>query len=264
MPPMTESRVDFPTPFPPRMLYKTPRLIFRDTPRTISADFRSYRNQTSSKTTAGSSFFSGRRRPPGPAFGPVFGRGRTRRSSHCLAPLTVTGVSPVSNSAQILTQAGSAAAMSLFSFFMAPPISPGRVSAAIRPFSIKTTREQTGRTSSRWCSETTTVTPSSSLIFRSIWTKLEVATGSSCEVGSSSRRTSGCMTITEARLRICLCPSERSVTGRKNQLCIPKNEAISATRSRMVPLSHPRLSSPKASSCQTLSVTIWLSGLCET
>ena len=45
---------------------------------------------------------------------------------------------------------------------------------------------------------------------------------------------------------------------------MPKNAAISATRRRMVGVSTPRLSSPKASSCQTLSVTIWFSGDCWT
>ena len=45
---------------------------------------------------------------------------------------------------------------------------------------------------------------------------------------------------------------------------MPKKLAISATLRRMVGVSHPRLSSPKASSCHTLSVTIWLSGDCCT
>ena len=45
---------------------------------------------------------------------------------------------------------------------------------------------------------------------------------------------------------------------------MPKKEAISATRRRMVGVSMPRLSRPKASSCQTLSVTIWFSGDCWT
>ena len=40
---------------------------------------------------------------------------------------------------------------------------------------------------------------------------------------------------------------------------MPKKLAISATRRRMVGVSSPRLSSPKASSCQTLSVTVCLS-----
>ena len=45
---------------------------------------------------------------------------------------------------------------------------------------------------------------------------------------------------------------------------MPKKAAISATRRRMVGVSVPRLSSPKASSCHTLSVTIWFSGDCWT
>ena len=88
--------------------------------------------------------------------------------------------------------------------------------------------------------------------------------GSSWEVGSSSMRTLGCMTIMEARFRSCFCPPESSLTFFLNHVCISKKLAISATLLLMVLLSSPRLSRPKASSCHTLSVTIWLSGFCCT
>ena len=45
---------------------------------------------------------------------------------------------------------------------------------------------------------------------------------------------------------------------------MPKKLAVSATRPRICGVSYPRLSSPKASSCQTLSVTIRFSGDCPT
>jgi hypothetical protein len=45
---------------------------------------------------------------------------------------------------------------------------------------------------------------------------------------------------------------------------MPKNAAISATRRRISGVGTPRLSRPKANSCQTRSVTIWLSGDCPT
>ena len=45
---------------------------------------------------------------------------------------------------------------------------------------------------------------------------------------------------------------------------MPKKEAISATRRRITAGSQPRFSGPKASSCQTRSVTIWFSGDCPT
>ena len=79
--------------------------------------------------------------------------------------------------------------------------------------------------------------------------------GSSWLVGSSRIKTLGCMTITEASVSSCFWPPESWSTDLWNQSCMPKKDAISATRRRMEGVSQPRLSSPKASSCQTLSVT---------
>ena len=66
--------------------------------------------------------------------------------------------------------------------------------------------------------------------------------------------------MTEARASSCFWPPESSSTFLWNQSWMPKKEAISATRRRMEGVSQPRLSSPKASSCQTLSVTVCSSG----
>lgn len=45
---------------------------------------------------------------------------------------------------------------------------------------------------------------------------------------------------------------------------MPKKHAISATLLRITGVGTPIFSRPKASSCQTLSVTIWFSGFCNT
>ena len=79
--------------------------------------------------------------------------------------------------------------------------------------------------------------------------------GYSWLVGSSSSSTSGCITMTEARASSCFCPPDSSADSRWNQSSMPKKLAISATRRRITGVGRPRLSRPKASSCQTLSVT---------
>ena len=140
----------------------------------------------------------------------------------------------------------------------------GASSARIPPFSITSTRSAYARTSSNRCSIKRIVVPSSALIFRSVARKSPAARGSSWEVGSSNTRRSGCIAITAARFRSCFCPPESSSTLFSNQVWIPKKLAISATRSRIVPVSYPRFSSPNANSCHTLSVTSWLSGLWST
>ena len=76
------------------------------------------------------------------------------------------------------------------------------------------------------------------------------------EVGSSRISSFGSITRAEARFMSCFCPPESSVVLLRNQGSIPKKEAISATRRRMTGTGRARFSSPKASSCQTKSVTI--------
>ena len=70
--------------------------------------------------------------------------------------------------------------------------------------------------------------------------------------------------MTDASASSCFCPPDRSSTLLWNQSCMPKNDAISATRRRTVSVSQPRLSSPNASSCHTLSVTFCSSGAWST
>ena len=61
--------------------------------------------------------------------------------------------------------------------------------------------------------------------------------GSSWLVGSSNISSRGCITITEASASSCFCPPDSSSTRRWNQSCMPKNDAISATRRRMAGVS---------------------------
>ena len=108
------------------------------------------------------------------------------------------------------------------------------------------------------------VTPKSLFNLNMFCKNLSLATGSSCDVGSSSISILGCITITDARFNICFWPPDNSSVFFSYQPLIPKYSDISAIRLYIVSLSNERLSSPKASSCQTLSVTICPSGLCPT
>ena len=89
--------------------------------------------------------------------------------------------------------------------------------------------------------------------------------GRAALVGSSKMSTSGCRVSTAARFKSCFCPPESDAVS-------PVEPALHAEKR---PPSRRRgggwwayrtrgLSGPKASSCQTLSVTIWFSGLCCT
>ena len=129
---------------------------------------------------------------------------------------------------------------------------------------MTTTLSAITNASSSLCSESITVVPISLFILWIVLKNSEAAMGSSCAVGSSSIRSFGCMTITDARFTICFCPPESSSVFFRNHVWMSKKLAVSATLLLMVLLSRPRLSRPKASSCQTLSVTIWLSGSCLT
>ena len=90
------------------------------------------------------------------------------------------------------------------------------------------------------------------------------ATGSSCAVGSSRMSRSGRITSTDARFKSCFLPPESVETSLENHSVIPKLLAISATLAAIVSCGTPRFSSPNASSCHTLSVTICCSGFCMT
>ena len=154
--------------------------------------------------------------------------------------------------------------MGCFASRRAAPTSAGVPLHRRLPPSSTTTRLARGKASSSRCSVRRTVVPSSRLTRPSTERNSEAAMGSSWLVGSSKIRTEGWSAITEARFSSCFCPPDSSAASRWNQDSIPKNDAISATVRRMVAVSYPRLSRPKASSCQTLSVTSWFSGFWRT
>ena len=170
---------------------------------------------------------------------------------------TVMGdVSPLSSTAAHTRRGvGMARNMGWFFSCKARASSRGVPAARMVPRSITAARLARGRASSRRCSVSRTVTPSSRLSLARTPRKSEAAIGSSWLVGSSRMRSSGSRVITAARLRSCFCPPEREATSRWNQFWMPKKEAISATRRRIKGVSRPRDSRPKANSCQTLSVT---------
>ena len=148
--------------------------------------------------------------------------------------------------------------------FSLPDTSRGAHEAITRPFSITVTLSATGSSSSKRCSAIMTVKDNSRFILQIVAINSEAAIGSSLLVGSSSIKIFGCITITEARFKSCFCPPDNSLVFLPNQPSIPKYEDISATLRRITSLSSPKLSSPNANSCHTLSVTIWLSGFCIT
>lgn len=117
---------------------------------------------------------------------------------------------------------------------------------------------------SRLCSAIMTVIPNSRFNLKIISVKDDALNGSSCETGSSSKRSSGDIIITEARFSSCFCPPESLLVSSLNHLFMPNKLDISAVFLLITLLDSPKFSSPKASSCHTLSVTIWLSGFCIT
>ena len=119
-------------------------------------------------------------------------------------------------------------------------------------------------TLSRRCSHKITATPRSRLIFSIICRSCSATSGSSMAVGSSKISSSGSIAMTDARFSICFCPPDNSSVRFRNQLSIPKKPAISLTFLRITSTGSAMFSSPKASSCHTRSVTIWLSGSCWT
>ena len=90
------------------------------------------------------------------------------------------------------------------------------------------------------------------------------ATGSNWAVGSSNNSKRGCIASTAASVTICFCPPERASVPRLIHGSIPKKCATSATRRRIASGGVPKFSKPNASSCHTVSHTIWFSGLCAT
>ena len=94
----------------------------------------------------------------------------------------------------------------------------GGASHATRPSIIAITRSAAGRQRSSRCSATTTAVPQSSFRRRSSQTSSSPATGSSCEVGSSSTSRGGAWTIAAAIATRWSSPPE-SVSVRRSSRC---------------------------------------------
>ena len=140
----------------------------------------------------------------------------------------------------------------------------GASSIMRRPFSSSSTRSASANASSKRCSTSKIVMPISRFKRASVFKNSVAAIGSSWAVGSSKSRIFGCITSTDARFKSCFCPPESVSVSCRNQPSIPSQLAVSATRRRITCVGSPKLSAPNASSCQTLSVTIWFSGFCMT
>ena len=93
------------------------------------------------------------------------------------------------------------------------PTSAGVPVHSSRPPSITATVVARGKASSKRCSGSRTVVPSSRLILPSTARKSAAAMGSSWLVGSSRISTSGCMAMTDARFKSCFWPPDSSVTS---------------------------------------------------
>ena len=240
------------------MASSSPARTVSDSPLSTSAPSRSYRNQHSRSCSSGA--------PSSAAGTSAAGRGEGRSVSSSARPARMSsGHFPgAPTPPQTRTGVGIAAKNGLPRSSSARATSSDVPSAVSRPCSSTAARSAIGSASSSRCSERITVTPSSRLRRCTVWRNSAAAMGSSWPVGSSSTSTSGCIAITDARFSSCFCPPESVSTLRSNHVWMPKKLAISPTRSRMVCASVPRLSSPKASSCHTLSVTSWSSGCCST
>ena len=107
--------------------------------------------------------------------------------------------------------------------------SRGAPSKAIAPASIATTRSAAARQRSRRCSARRTATPHSSLRRRSSQISSSPATGSSWEVGSSSRTSGGRVTSAAASATRCSSPPESVSTVRSSRCGIASASATSST-----------------------------------
>ena len=114
------------------------------------------------------------------------------------------------------------------------------------------------------CVDMMTVTPSSRLTRPSKKRNSRCALGSSWAVGSSSTSRRGRKASTAARLTSCCCPPESVSVAACRIGSMPKKCATSAMRRRIRSCGMPMFSSPKASSCQTVSQTICSAGSCMT
>ena len=98
------------------------------------------------------------------------------------------------------------------------------------PSSMYITRVARCRQRSTRCSASMIVAPVSSVRRRTAASSSSELTGSSCEVGSSSRRSCGCMAMTAARATFCSSPPESVASSARRRRERPSEMSDSSTR----------------------------------
>ena len=136
----------------------------------------------------------------------------------------------------------------------------GDSSATTRPARSSSTRSAAGRQRSSRCSASTIAVPHSSFSRRSTPSSSSPATGSSCEVGSSSSSNRGRPASAAASATRCSSPPDSSCVGRSSRPPSPSASAASSTPRATAGAGQPRFSSGKASSDRTLPITTCVSG----
>ena len=129
---------------------------------------------------------------------------------------------------------------------------PSNVTA---PASSRITRSAAGRQRSSRCSASTTAVPHSSLMRRSTPSSSSPATGSSWDVGSSSRTTRGRPASAAPSATRCSSPPDSSRVDRSSSDAMPSASAASSTPRATAAGLQPRFSSGKASSDRTVAMT---------
>ncbi len=138
--------------------------------------------------------------------------------------------------------------------------SRGLPSKAMAPAFMAITRSAAARQRSRRCSARRIVTPHSSLRRRRSQISSSPATGSSWDVGSSSRTSFGRVTRAAARATRCSSPPESVSTVRPSRCGIARARATSSTARARDAGGSPRISSGSSISAATVVETTWVSG----
>ncbi len=131
------------------------------------------------------------------------------------------------------------------------------------PASIASTRPPSRASWSRRCSAMITAVPSPASAPRIVTTE-RPPSSSSCESGSSSTSTRGCIASTPASARRCRSPPESVLTARPRRCAMPVFSSASATRPGMAAAGTARFSSPNATSRSTVGYTDCNSGSWKT
>ena len=199
-------------------------------------------------------------------------RARGARSGSRASGASVTSPAPASARRASFTEAGNGWRPASENSRAAGVASGGRASAAqarnsrgspsqtTRPRSSAMARSAAGRQRSRRCSAITIVVPHSSLSRRKSQISSSPATGSSCEVGSSSSSSSGLWASAPASATRCSSPPDSVSVRRSSSCAMPSASAASSTARATAAAGSPRCSSASAISARTPLITTCDSG----